>query len=107
MLRAAGAVQPPEVNGKRKFGKRLERSIGCAGVNGGTLVGGDWRIKKVEWKQADLSKKWIEAELQDGTFSYCLGILKVQMKPVQWPGLQEMYSTILSPGNKVHSTLYA
>lgn len=39
-------------SGKRKFGKRLERSIGCAGVNGGTLVGGDWRIMKVEWKQA-------------------------------------------------------
>lgn len=26
----------------------------------------------------------------------CLGILKFQMKPVKWPGLQEMYSTILS-----------
>ncbi|KAM9670486.1 uncharacterized protein ACBT57_006653 [Dama dama] len=31
----------------------------------------------------------------DGTFSYCLGILKFQMKPVKWPGLQKTYNTIL------------
>lgn len=39
-------------SGKRKSGKRLERSIGCAGVHGGALVGGDGRIMKVEWKEA-------------------------------------------------------
>lgn len=39
-------------SGKRKSGKRLERSIGCVGVNGGALVGGDGRIMKVEWKEA-------------------------------------------------------